>query len=331
MMLKTLLKKKNKYIINYNTTITEAINLTQYKSSLDQGFDESLIKSVAAIAKMKGRFVDEEEAYDTNKPIRLVTNLRNELKLELEKQLARNLKKIIKDKMGISKITIKFSDELDDEGTSGQAEDSVVTMAGSYTKRIATSVIQLLNTYCRETYPQGLLVNGLFRALEMTGKKTDTFLKIGIAPVKKIINGFMVTFIHELVHIIQQQREYKKHKDTSYTSYLGTKAFHNVTDETSDEFNRLYYASPQEIGAFAHTFATRLIIKMGIDRITDPNKLPKVTEEAIKAEIKNRVGEMYQNPSSKVEYGIFKRYLKLVYLEFAYYIESRRKALSPVK
>lgn len=280
---------------------------TNYTSAISKSFNESLIKAIATVAKMKGRFVDEEEAYNNNKTSRLLKLLSNELKIELEKLISRNFKKVIKDNSGIDKIKIKVTvdneDDLDDDN------ESVVKISEHDIKKISIAIIKRLNTYCQETYPHGLLVNGLFRALEMTGKKTNTFVKAGIVPVKPLIHKFIVKISHELSAI------------TQYQSISNTTKIKSGITNTSSQ---LYHVSPDEVAAFAHSFATQIAIKMGVDKITNPNKLPNITRN----EIKHHVTNTHQRPKSTTESGILKRYIKLVYLELLIYIKSRSDALS---
>lgn len=312
--------------MNRYKQINESADLAQHTLLINTAMIDTIVKSIAKIAKLKNRFVNEEKAFNNNKPDRLITLLSNELKIELEKQTVRNIKKILKDKLSVTNIKIKFETAQEIENKLGQTEESTVTLSDAYTKKLAYSVIKLLSTYCSETYPVGMLVTGLFRALEMIGKEDKGFLKIGIMPLKKLLYRFTGILIRDLSNIMPAMQEptqlaieYDKESNE-----IG-----DISDENNNSNSKsdIYYATSQEIAALAHSIATRLIVKLGIDTISDPGDFPDLEDKQIKSEINQYISVNYEKPRSNTEYAIFKRYIQLAYLEFKYYLESRRHKL----
>ncbi len=163
--------------------------------------------------------------------------------------------------------------------------------------------------------------------------------------VNRDIDSIVSTFIHELVHVMQHGNQYKKGKNsTEYRSYLGkkdefknlhSKAWKSNFDLPGDEsknYYKLYYSSPQEIGAHAHNIALQVIID-NIKEYVNPesitpeqyNKMKTWLEgSTIPAYVDDYLRD-YLDKKNPEEYKIYKRYYKLVYQEVLNYIHSMFK------
>lgn len=147
------------------------------------------------------------------------------------------------------------------------------------------------------------------------------------------INKLVDTILHELVHVIQH-RQQRHRRQPEYRSYLDKKgnklrSFWRGPEQGWDfdntNWQRLYYASPQEIPAFAHNMAQAIIRGFGLD---EPLELPypTITAQDFVSELRNIVGDQYRNPTNPKESKILNRYLKLAYQEVQRYIERKKAA-----
>jgi hypothetical protein len=104
------------------------------------------------------------------------------------------------------------------------------------------------------------------------------------------------------------------------------------SDEEDERYNKLYRASPQEIAAFSHQIALKMVKDFNVTDATDPEDL-KYMASAISAEsiidyVTTEVGRYYRNPENRKEYEVFKRYIKMVYSEIQAYLVKRKEYLS---
>lgn len=155
---------------------------------------------------------------------------------------------------------------------------------------------------------------------------------------EKQINELVSVIIHEMVHVIQHYRQkhrFLKGKDLEFRSYLDRhkgeyldtrQKYDQTPDDESqkDLVNRyydLYYASPQEIAAFAHQAALEIIDYYAFDLMT--HGASDLNSKSISNFIDNKIGGRFRNPKNSREAMVRKRYLKLVYQEVIRYIEQR--------
>lgn len=146
------------------------------------------------------------------------------------------------------------------------------------------------------------------------------------------INNLVDTILHELVHVIQHQQQ-RHRSQPEYRSYLDKKGNKLISywrpeegwDFDNTNWQRLYYASPQEIPAFAHNMAGKIIRSFGFDEpLEEP--YPTVTAADFVRELRNIIGDQYRNPTTPKESKILNRYLKLAYQEVQRYIERKKAA-----
>lgn len=138
----------------------------------------------------------------------------------------------------------------------------------------------------------------------------------------QIIRKMSSTIIHELVHAMQMTKQ--PGTDVSYTSYLKKG---RVSDEDSNE---VYFASPQEIPAFAHQVAVDVINKAQSKYAEDAlavglaQDLKKIMQGEYYHDIINHYFDLYNKPTDAKYYQIYKRFLKLVYNEIIGHIEKMK-------
>jgi hypothetical protein len=85
---------------------------------------------------------------------------------------------------------------------------------------------------------------------------------------------------------------------------------------------KLHGASPQEISAFSHNIAMEIVDELGWDKYSRQKlKNIKVEQSQILKLIKNHLLERGIYPIKQPEIKIYRRYIKLVYLEVQRYLE----------
>lgn len=161
---------------------------------------------------------------------------------------------------------------------------------------------------------------------------------------RKVIDEMIGTFTHEVVHVAQhaiqqalgrEKTEYRsyieKNKEKFWASFAKDLAGQYINPEL---MNRLHAGSPQEIGAFVHNIALNIIKSYYFDE-TPLDELKYYTDikspyyrentTALRTDIVHAVRDhlVAKNirPESRIEKEIYKRYMKMVYLEIQRYLE----------
>jgi hypothetical protein len=146
------------------------------------------------------------------------------------------------------------------------------------------------------------------------------------------------TFIHELVHIVQHERqkhrggefEFRSYLDKEKDEFLKLARKRNMASPSDDEsprlsgdeqsrYNDLYYASPAEIAAHAHNIALKIISSHGLgsagyskrDYVFQAKQALKGITGSVDSYLKKR----YKGQTDPKMQDVYKRYHKLVYQE----------------
>lgn len=200
---------------------------------------------------------------------------------------------------------------IDPSRQTGKAGVKRAKIDGRITLLIGDSLYSELIYTLMNTFPD---IDSFKREWRMIDSRPD---------VKKVILDVAETLVHELVHVQQAVRQ-DKYKEVEYRSYLD-----NIKDEmkmlmfgTIDDYTRkLYYASPQEIPAFANQLVVNLI-----NQIEEKPKSPEFNQkldELIKTgRFVDKNYEKYNNPDNYKEYKVYKRFMKLVYQGLINYRDS---------
>ena len=111
--------------------------------------------------------------------------------------------------------------------------------------------------------------------------------------VQKALDQISSTLVHELTHS-QQFRRQEHRPDWEYRSglerhpgelgdmtarILGTQGAQKLKPEEEERWWELYHSSLQEIPAFSNQIAARLTRQAGVQRVTDPSELAKMTPQ----------------------------------------------------
>ena len=123
-------------------------------------------------------------------------------------------------------------------------------------------------------------------------------------------------------------------QNTEYRSYLtkDKKKFSSAIDKVSKgdydtSAYRLYRSSPQEIAAFAHEAALKLVNNIDLGQIDDFPYL----RNTINQDMQWYMDDQFSDPKNPEEYKIFKRFHKLMYQEVIRTIDRAEKEFNKKK
>lgn len=239
------------------------------------------------------------------------------------------------------------------KGVNGQANNSSIMLSRAYLDQLAAEVKeQVTNTilesgYAHEpeaedpTVPDNIKSRPGFYYLvhwkELRSHLNKYAGEIAARIVdrkRNLVNQMTDTVLHELVHVIQHTQQFRRPGgSTEYRSYLDRtkgelrslyRGPEQGWDFDSEHFQKLYRASPQEIGAYAHNMALDIIRSVGLNE-PDSEDIPLTATDFVQA-LRQIVGNEYRDPNNPRERAVLNRYLKLAYQEVQRYIERKRAA-----
>ena len=251
--------------------------------------------------------------------------------------------------------------ELDKDALRSKAISGLVNLSGDEFKDqmkgifgdigVPKAVIAYRRRMVPDAYVDGLrvvvnykLLNAIIEplvadAIDHRDAGVDTIRSDRKGKWSKEIDYMAEVIVHELVHVLQHWKQ-KGRKDggIEYRSYLSKSkqgfydavaqltdgnAAGKITSAQEQEIQRMYLASPQELPAFAHQHALKLIRMLGLNATGDELGL---TRGEVMAEVKEALplilDKTFAEPRNKVEAGVRKRYVKLVYTEVMHYIDT---------
>lgn len=315
--------------------IDEAISVTQYEGPLVAAITRAVYQAVAELASLRGKHPTEEADLEsdegTGKPFKLVAvkQLRDALRTSLPSAIMHSLNK----SLGVPVITSVTFEEMNDR-TGGYAQDRDITINERYLRAIPARLIEKMVDLVYLSYGPGERVAGFAFIAKMANGTSYEWESL-YDSVEKTVHGLASISIHELVHVMQHnQQQVAGRSDTEYRSYLDKHKDEFKSMADNDETNavsvgshdrhwNLYLASPQEIAAFAHEIALRVIRDYGFDRATTTDELSGLDARSIADAVNTKLAGRFSKPSTPKEAMIRKRYLKLVYQEIVRYIEHR--------
>ena len=212
----------------------------------------------------------------------------------------------------------------------GHANGQVVTVKFELLQEVVQHILEQCYSKCRHDDVQGFSKVCSEISFDTGGNVTSSSTPRG--PVWSGIKNIVSVIIHEMVHVIQHiQQKDSKNKEYEYRSYLqkDKKKFHSQIKKVTageegmtPEQYKIYRASPQEMTAFAHEEALTLIDRLKLD---DPSAGYTLDTAmlAVKKYLGTYIDKMFADKSNRKEYPVFKRYVKMVYLELERYCEAK--------
>jgi len=316
--------------------VTEAISATQYYHIFKKSIQDGLIQAVLALHVAEHGFPRLERLYDHDDQYPLMGELAGLLKRKfIPEILPKIIKTDINKALGSKAVTsVKFGKMPGN--TEAYVTNNAITISLAFADRAADSIV---NRLLEIAYPYDDGVSGMFQMIR--DADSDEWIRSDITDaVANDVNTLSSNLVHELVHVIQHDRQKAKGRtksDYEYRSYLdNTKdEFRNMSHDymrgkdskiDSTLYSKLYMASPQEMSAFAHNIVLDIITLSGLDHVSSMQQLieivKKIDAKWIVKTITNYIQDKFRNPEDKKEYEVFKRYVKLVYQELNRYIDT---------
>jgi len=307
--------------------VTEKISLTNLKNPLKREIEETILYCLHQIYYRESKLDPKIKAHaDKNSTLKQVNAF---IKPLLDKQLtlvvAAALTELLK---GITEVdvAVKFADIT----ASGHASGRTIVLNTKYTDDICKVTMGSLYDVALDSVENE---NDLVSVLFLTYKKADMYM-FARSNLNTIIDNLISVIIHEMVHVVQHDKQYKAGRSTTeYRSYLDkgkdkTKFYNSLRklsagDHTAADY-KLYRGSPQEIAAFAQEAALKFINDIDMDNLADINDLRK----DLPNEMRMYIESLFNNPTNQTEHKVFKRFHKLMYQEVDRYmdaIEKKRK------
>lgn len=264
-----------------------------------------------------------------------------------QKQQGKTLAALVDPKSNskIKRPFVKFH-TITDLGHANPTSGAVVLSWNYYYTVIVDRLTEIIVDIFYDSYYSGNenQLNALKLMFQSSGRNTLIFKIIDYVNRRKVIDEMIGTFIHEVVHVAQhaiqqalgrEKTEYRSYLEKNKEKFLASFA-KDLADQyiNSELMNRLHAGSPQEIGAFVHNIALNIIKSYYFDE-TPLDQLKYYTDikspyyrentTALRTDIVHAVRDhlVARNirPESRIEKEIYKRYMKMVYLEIQKYLE----------
>lgn len=327
------------------SVLDEAISVSSLFEPVKQAIQNGINASIGSLYNMKGGFPKLEEKFNIGEGstamrkelINAVTGpfeqwnmqsyITNEIKDTLTKELGKNV---------VRRFT--FADLGDT--TYGDASNTNIRINKKVVNNMAIVSVDNVIDMVIDSYGEGELTGGLWYIIKEIGRGDRNYASYLHDENLLRINNIASTVVHEVVHVLQHtQQNVKGFKNHEYRSYLdktkgefvGLHSKRNRDIETEKRYYKLYLASPQEMAAFAHEIAIKMVNDFDLRdarNLEDFNQSASAIDaQSIVDYVNEKVGSYFRMPENKREYAVYKRYVKLVYQELMRYIEQRRAKL----
>lgn len=328
--------------------LIEAINLGQHGEEIEQLIKKGLIAAIGQLSTLK----DSEWLKKAEKSVargefrEMGEQLRPQLKSAIEGSMAYTLKSGLGRQFNIQYVG------FDDTGTSGayvQAQNIVIS--SRWSEIVSRALIQSLFDTISNNYSEEEFVGAVYFVPKLIMSGDRNFVSAVIDTNKKVQHqtaNLANLLVHELVHVVQNSRQSHRNVPPEYRSYLdkskgefsgvhhkrmsGEISEPNPDQAAEERYWNLYLASPQEITAFAHQIALKIINDSGVKDAKTVDELNRAAQQVdadwIVSAISDELHGRFRNPASKKEVPVFKRYMKLTYTEFAQTVNSLRAKLT---
>jgi len=331
--------------------LPEAISLSKYKVPATDAIADAMVDTLSGLYEdLKfSKFSDLASADEDEFPTLFDTVLAGYFQIHLKRNLESKLTEVARTMVGRgnldrqgSWVQVDFMDTGEDLGLA--FGDNRIGLSE------AKFLDKMIDALCRELY-RGYLdsydgdSNRLLPIRQLLKHHRD--IKNLVSEVisssrlasdygRKLVPLLVGTFIHEVVHIAQQLPQQKKGlSSTEYRSYLTPKTseFYKsfAKDPSTNKYKnpdlraRLHASSPQEIGSYTHNLAMEIVDEIGWDEYSNPEDIKHWSGEEYRnhllGNIRNHLVSRGITPTTRTEIAVFRRYLKMVYVEVEKYRE----------
>ena len=306
--------------------IIEAISLTQHAPRFEEKLNKIFDKHLGDLQTLH------DAAYNISKMTDpTIADLANEYVALIDYDLVFTLKpELLSMGKSVGKQSLTAVDIIPmPDRVGGSADITSISINHKFIKHIIDFFIILIKKH---------VPNSMFSEPATKENVNKFFMLIKDHVLPNLLGGVLVTsvahhianaFLHELVHIEQNARQTAIGRtNMAYKSYAGSKKPNPDDDDNeitqlnksgnvnSPRFDKLYFASPQEMAAFTHNIVNKIVNHYEI--YADKDNVPMSTAAS---EIPGQV-KYYLTPTTKTEQNIFNRYVKLAYQELSRYYAS---------
>jgi hypothetical protein len=228
----------------------------------------------------------------------------------------------------------------------GYAQGYEIVMNRKVMVEITSLICKVIRNKVEKKYVIGELLKGLYSVVEEMIENGGVDL-LEFSDLKKAINEYAGTFIHELVHIIQHARqkhrggkfEFRSHldkeknefaklarKNSVFPSDDSASSSPKLSSEEQARYYNLYFASTAEIAAHAHNIALGIIRRYSLEQ-PRPTKSMYINQgnyalKDITRLIDGYLDKRYKGKTDPKVQAVYKRYHKLVYQEVYKFIQD---------
>lgn len=324
------------------SVLDEAISISSLYDPIKEAIASGIAQSIGNLYNMKGGFPKLEEKFDTGEGTRA---MQQELfkavtgpfeQWNMQDHIVREIKAALTKQLG-KNVVRRFSFADLGDSTYGDASNTNIRVNEKVVNNIAIASVAKVFDMVIDSYGEGELTAGLWYIIKEIGRNDRHYVSYLLDDNKRRIDNIASTIVHEVVHVLQHTQQNKKgFGNHEYRSYLDkTKGefskLHSKRkrdDETQKRYYKLYMASPQEMAAFAHEIAIKMVNDFDLRdarNLEDFNhSASAIDAQSIVDYVNEKVGQYFRMPENRQEYAVYKRYVKLVYQELMRYIEQRR-------
>jgi len=311
-----------------NEVIVEAISITQYEPTIEKAVNDGILQAMLEMSKSAGSFPKDEKLFGQRRPNNLFQMLRKLLSMKLSEKIASSIQTTIsREIVNDIVLDVVFSQTPSARGRIAAVKGfrgDTMELDIDYIKDLTDEISTFIEAIYEEEPYKSNNPYAVYKRLA-TGKDTGLMSELE-DNVKGTVDNLVSIVIHELVHGIQNHRQYQKGRDdVEYRSYLDRKKQKFPGSGNID----LYFASPQEITAHVHEMVLEIVRRFNLKNITSEEDIPTITSEDIMSFISNYLGGRFNDPGNPEEYKVFKRYVKQVYQEVQRYIDEKRRSFKP--
>jgi hypothetical protein len=317
--------------------VDEAVSLTKYEEDLAQAIRTGIVNGVASLEKP---FMNNENLQEIMNDDGLSDRyarqfMEREGASKIEKAITKQLKLTLDNILGKDAISKFRFGTMKNMG--GYVQNSTMVINRAYLVSIVRTVMNRFSIYLYDNYEAGDRTKGMSFLFRMLKSNDREIVGILTHDLNQAIDKIVSIVVHEAVHLVQhKQQAHRPLGKTEYRSYLDkTKgefyghAMKAKQSKNKERYYDLYYASPQEIAAFAHQMALDVIKANELHKVERLQDIPHIEGEDIIGYINNRLNNRFAEPRNPQETQVRRRYIKLVYQEVHRYIEHLRELLDP--
>lgn len=329
--------------------ITEKISITHFTEQFEDAFIHSIRQTISELASRKKAlesFRDEvngnKDTGPTLKPIEGA--LLAEAYTSLVYYLSDNLMKVC-NQIADHEVLV----DIVQMGDMGNANYGRINLSDKYAESIVRQLLLLLKESAFGSFSEDSFFDYYFSHLK--GRYVQEYL-----PFEIQIGDAINTMVHEMVHVLQRQRqtntgkfnpagfEYRSYlsdpkknvkvrgRDRSYNSdeLRNMNISRNGPGPDENRFLYLHAGSPQEMASYAHEFALNIIRDYNLNERNPTDAIHLIDTREFYHDMIDLVKSRIK-PETPAEEKVFRRYLKLTYQELDRYIDAKRAEVERMK